>query len=118
MAYEILFLKALLYTIVIETICILLLFGLYYKKFYSFNLLLLIFAGIICSFATLPYLWFIFPYFVKQRVFYLISGELFVVIVESIMIFEILKIKYKHALIISLICNMASFGVGYFLKLT
>ena len=118
MIYHLLFLKSLIYTIVIEAVCLLLLFGLYFKKLYSFHLLLLIFTGIICSFATLPYLWFVFPNFIKQRTLFLITGELFVVLVESLMITGILRIKYKHAIMISLICNAISFLSGFLLNNT
>ncbi len=114
MTYHLLFLKSLVYTIVIETICLILLFRLYFKKLYSFHLLLLIFTGIICSFATLPYLWFVFPNFIKQRTLLLITGELFVVIIESLMIIGILRIKYKHAILISLICNAVSFFPDFY----
>lgn len=113
MNYEILFLKSLLYTISIESIVLFILFKTVYKTVNVSNWILL-FIGIITTFSTLPYVWFILPTIISNKLFYIITSELTAVIIESIIILVILKIKYKNAILISFICNAASFLIGLF----
>ncbi len=111
--YELLFLKALFYTIFIETICLFLVvrFFLGIKKIKIKNSLLF-FSGIFTSSVTLPYLWFIFPMF-RLSYFYLsLYGELWVFIMETIMYFFLLRIGMKKALLISFFCNVISYLIG------
>jgi len=111
MVYEIEFLKALLLTISIETAMLFLLVKVFFKNPDCSNWLLLL-TGTLASFATLPYLWFILPLFIKTRIYYIIIGELSVVLVESVIIKGVLKTVYKESLIISVLCNLASFLTG------
>lgn len=115
MDYEILFLKALLLTITIETIVLISLFKLFYKT-KAIKLWLLILTGIVTSFATLPYLWFIIPVFIKNRMNYMIISEVAAVVIESFIILGLLRICYKKAILVSTICNMSSFLVGLIIK--
>ncbi len=114
MLYETRFLMALALTITIETIAL----------FIAVRLLLktdkeqlpnskLLFVGIFTSAATLPYLWFILPAFLKDPIDYIIFGEIIVVVTETAIIYCILKTKIKQAAIISLICNTTSALAGY-----
>lgn len=112
MEYEFSFLKALLLTIVIETAV---LFALYYTVFKNekpANWLLLL-TGVVTTMATLPYLWFIIPLFVHSKLWYNLVCESSAVIVESVIIVGLLRVKYPKALIISLACNMVSYGIGW-----
>ncbi|PWB22854.1 hypothetical protein DCO46_16145 [Flavobacterium sp. HTF] len=105
------FLFALLITIFIETLVLFLFFKTRYKKLNISNKLLLI-TGLVTSFSTLPYVWFVFPTFIQSRIPYIIICESFAILVESFLIYKLLKIEYKKALFISIICNLISFSIG------
>jgi hypothetical protein len=111
MLYETEFLKALVQTILIETVVLFLLVKLVYKSLKIKNRLLVL-TGIVASFSTLPYVWFILPLFIQTRVYYILISEISVVLIEWLIIQGFLKISYKKALFISFICNMASFLIG------
>lgn len=105
------FLLALLVTIFIETLILFLLFKTRYKKLNITNRLLLI-TGFITSFSTLPYVWFVFPAFIASRFPYIAFSECFAIIIESAIIYKLLKVDYKKALLASVICNVISFLIG------
>lgn len=111
MAYEITFLKALLVTIFIETSVLFALFKLIYKAEKVSNWLLLL-TGILATFATLPYLWFILPFFIKTKLWYIITSEVSAILIESLFIMGLLRTNYPKALLVSAICNSASFLIG------
>jgi hypothetical protein len=71
----------------------------------------IIYNGIIVNVLTLPYLWFVFPFFIPSEC-YILIGEILVFLIESILLFKLLKIDFKHAIIISLIANIISYFVG------
>jgi len=85
---------------------------------------LLIFTGIFCSFATIPYLWFVLPFYFRRLPNYLnftvggISGlffavgEVSVTLIESIIIYFVLKLGYKKSLLVSFLCNAVSVIFG------
>lgn len=113
--YELKFLIALLDTVIIETIVMIFLVKKIYKKdMEHVSWERLIFAGVFCSFASLPYLWFIAPYFLRTKALLYSVGEIVVFLIESVMIFFVLRIKFTKALIISLSCNLASFLIGIY----
>ena len=116
MEYEIHFLEALLITIIIETSVLFLLFKVFYKQLKISNWLLLL-TGIIASFSTLPYLWFILPLFIKTKILYVSVSELSAILIESVIILGFLRINYAKAIIISVVCNMSSFLIGLIIKL-
>lgn len=105
------FLLAFLVTIFIETLILFLLFKTRYKKLNITNKLLLI-TGFITSFSTLPYVWFVFPAFITSRFPYIAFSECFAILIESVIIYKLLKIDYKKALLVSIICNVISFSIG------
>ena len=111
MEYELNFLKALLFTISIETAVLFVFFKLFYRSLKIKNWLLLL-TGILTSFSTLPYLWFILPLFIHKKLYYIIVSELSAIIVESFIILGLLRINYAKALIVSVACNMTSFLIG------
>jgi hypothetical protein len=113
MIYEHEFLISLAFTVFVETTVLFILAKLFFKKDAAeIKNSRLLFTGFLCSFATLPYLWFILPLLIKTRIDYILLGELFAVIVESLILFVMLRINYKKALTASLICNLASFLLG------
>lgn len=113
MIYEYKFLISLLFTIVIEIITLFIIIKLFLKKDKKeITNTLLLFTGFLCSFATLPYLWFIIPLLVKTRLPYVLIGEIFVILMESLIIFFMLKLDYKKSIVISFICNIVSLLLG------
>ena len=116
MLYEQYFLIHLLFTIIVET-CFLFfiirfLFKINNKKIKSS---LLLFAGFISSFLTLPYLWFVLPIFLKSFYSLAVVGEILVVIIEAIMYKFIIRLNLKKAFVVSIACNLASFLLGLLL---
>ncbi|KRB56809.1 hypothetical protein ASD98_08975 [Flavobacterium sp. Root186] len=105
------FLIALLFTIFIETLILFLLFKTKYKKLNITNKLLLI-TGFIASFSTLPYVWLVFPAFITSRFPYIAFSECFAILIESVIIYKLLKIDFKKALLASVVCNVISFSIG------
>jgi len=105
------FLKALLLTILIETIV---LFVFFKTKFRTLNVKnkLLLLTGFIASFSTLPYVWFVLPIFIQPTFLYVLISELSVTFIESFIICSILKVNYKKSIIISVACNLTSFLIG------
>ena len=114
MIYEYEFLFSLLLTIIVETLVLFFVVK-YFFKLKRISNSLLIFLGIFCSFATLPYLWFIFPLFLETRNIFILFGEFLVVLIESIIYYFVLKVGWKKAVVLSLVCNLASFLVGLFI---
>ena len=117
MNYDLLFLKSLFLTILIETIIMIIIFKLIVKnkKVETYRLVL---TGILMSFTTLPYLWFIFPNYFQQNLWYITICESFAVVVESVIIFAMLRIKYSFAFICSFACNAISFLIGLLIPWT
>lgn len=111
MSYEFIFLKALAATIFFETIVLILYVRLLLKN-KEISLLRLLGTGLFASFATLPYLWFVLPYFVEQQLPYTIIGESFAVIMETFIIGMLLNKKIGTSFLISLTCNAISFSIG------
>lgn len=108
------FLRALFFTILIETLVLFLLFKTKFKTFNISNKTLLL-TGFISTFATLPYLWFVLPIFIQSTIFYIIIGELSVVIIETLIISGIVKINLGKAFIASFVANLTSFLIGLLL---
>ncbi|MDR2037790.1 MAG: hypothetical protein LBQ60_07700 [Bacteroidales bacterium] len=69
-------------------------------------------TGFIASFATLPYLWFVLPNYIDQKIWYVVIGESFAVLMEAVIIGVILRVKLIHSFLCSIICNAASFLTG------
>ncbi len=110
------FLKALFLTVVIESACLFLLFrGVFRQDRRVLSDGLLLFAGIVPSALTLPYLWFVLPYFVHSQLSYVLGGEFSVMIVEAALFFVILRIGMKRSVLTSVLCNGVSFLLGLFL---
>lgn len=111
MDYELLFLKSLFLTVFIETV-VLFLFFRFVVKLGNTSIYRLITTGIIASMTTLPYLWFILPNFIDQRIWYVIVGESFAILVETLIIGVILRVNLLKSFLSSLTCNMISFLIG------
>jgi len=110
-AYEIDFLYALALTVAIEA-------GVIYALLYYFNrekigLRNILLGGVLPSFATLPYLWFIFPlFFTGNHALYLFVGEFSVTLIETFILYGVLQIAFRRALIFSIVANFCSYIFG------
>jgi hypothetical protein len=111
MDYELLFFQSLLLTVSIETVILCLFFRLVIKL-ENVNISRLVITGVIASLTTLPYLWFILPNYIDQRIWYVFIGESFAVIVETLIIGVILRVNFFKSFLGSLTCNMISFLTG------
>lgn len=116
MDYELLFLKSLVLTVIIEMSVIILYFRLILKN-NEVAISRLLFTGFIASFATIPYLWFILPGFIEEKIWYIIIGESFAVLVETLIIEAILRINFRKSFLCSLTCNIISFLTGLIINL-
>lgn len=77
----------------------------------------LLFAGFFASFATLPYVWYVSPGLLDwTRAVSLPYSEIFVFLVEALFYRMYLKISWKKALFVSLLCNSVSFALGPLLR--
>ncbi len=113
MHYELSFLRSLVLSIFIETLLLLIIIKNFFKKL-NIKTWIVILAGITATFATLPYLWFIIPLFIKTKIAYIIISESLAILLESFILFGMLRIKYRIALIFATICNLISFLIGTF----
>ena len=111
MTYELLFLKALSMTIAIETPVLIVFIRLIIRQ-KDVGITRLLITGFIASFATLPYLWFIFPNFIHPKMLYIIACESFAVLIESIIIYATLRTRIFISILASFVCNMISFLTG------
>lgn len=111
MDYELLFFKSLFLTVSIETVVLCLFFRLVFKL-ENTSIDRLIVTGIIASMTTLPYLWFILPNYVDQKIWYVLIGESFAVLIETLIIGVILRLNVIKSFLSSLTCNMISFITG------
>lgn len=110
LAYLSRFFKALVITEVIE-ISTLLLMVKFFLKDGKTNSFRIIFVGFVCSFATLPYLWFVLPPLIDMKRYVLVV-ELGAVLFEAVIISQFLSAKYSKSLLISFVCNSLSYFLG------
>ena len=110
MPYEIQFMYALVLTLITEILVTVVIF----KKFLTYKIQIsrVIIASAIVSILTLPYFWFVLPFFITDRVWFMLCGEMSIFIIEAWLLWFQLKISWKHAVIISLCANVVSIIVG------
>jgi len=107
--YEIQFLMALVSTVAVETLVLFLLVRLWFRiQSRVLSNALLLFAGLFCSAATLPYLWFVLPRFLKSYTLLAVVGELLILLVEAVFYYFVLKLGLRRSLLVSFVCNLAS----------
>ncbi len=71
-------------------------------------------AGVLGSCLTHPLLWFVWPSVVHDYGLYVISGELLVAIIESLIFYVAARpIRLRHAVITAFTANAVSVGLGY-----
>lgn len=69
-------------------------------------------AGYLASFATYPYVWYVWPAFLPDPDQALIAAELMVFIVEAFMLRAMLPLSLRQALLASFFCNMTTIVLG------
>ncbi len=115
--YEIRFLHALAVTVVTETVLL----------FVIVRFLLrtsdeavpwwhILACGVLCSGATLPYVWFVLPRFILSHSLFAFVAECFAVLAEIVIIRLVLSLPWRRSLLASLLCNLGSFGLGELIK--
>lgn len=113
--YEILFIKSLLFTILIELIVCLIFIRFIYKidckKITNTKFLL---SGL-ASMSTLPYIWFVFPIIISNHQIFIIISELFAFILEAIFYKFYFPLQWKKAFLLSFFANLISFTLGLFI---
>lgn len=103
------FLRTLLWTYCIEiSVMLFLIRGVFHEKI---SVRCIIFTGICTTGMTLPYLWFVLPDYLSG-VPYLVTGELLVVLIETVIMNQFLQLNLKKALVCSFLVNVASFLFG------
>ena len=111
MFYEQKFLFSLLLTLIIEIPIIVL----FVKKFYKHKQIpthKVIFIGAVASTLTLPYLWFVLPAYILDRLLYIAFSEILIIFVEAVIYNQFFKLKLSKALIMSLVANVISMAFG------
>lgn len=111
MEYETLFLRALAVTVALETAALLLLRP-WLLRGRPVPIRRLLAAGLLCSAATLPYLWFLLPAWIKDRQALMAAGEIGVVLAEAGMLAVLLPVGAGRAFALSFSANLVSFLLG------
>jgi hypothetical protein len=111
--YITLFLRALVFTVGIETVVLILFFFLRRSRVQFPGMLARVcVAGVVASSVTLPFVWFVFPLIIEHRSAFLVAAELFAFLAEIPMIRSIVKTTLPEAAVASLAANGASFMAG------
>ena len=110
------FLTSLGFTVIVETIVLFILLMLALRR-RDIPPLRIALAGFFASFSTVPYVWFVFP-FIRDwsRDTSFLLSEPFVFIVEAVFYRLFLKLDWRIAFAASLVCNLASYLLGPFLR--
>jgi len=107
-----LFLYALVLTIIIEAGALIILREVNFLKLEKIKLNKILFVWFFASFSTLPYLWFIWSYFLWDNYLLLtIVWEFLVVSIEAIIFYFVLELKYYKAFLLSFIVNFVSWFI-------
>lgn len=112
MTYELMFLRALAVTVAVETVALWAVTRLPWPVATRPSFFRLAAGGFFCSFATLPYLWFVLPAWIKGYYPLMAVGELGVTLMEGLILAAVLPTRPGKGLVISLFCNLISFLFG------
>lgn len=116
------FITSLSFTIITETLvllAIILILSKYKIIKEKISLGTQIFAGFLASFATIPYVWYIFPNLFSQtmtRAQTLNLSEPFVFLVEVFVYRFVLRLGWRWCFLISFAANVASYVIGPILR--
>jgi hypothetical protein len=104
------------FTIFVETTVLFFMLTYVYKERFL-RVSQILFAGVFASFSTIPYVWFIFPRItVWPYNTALMFSETFVWLVEAFLYNRILRLSPLQALVVSAVCNFASWYLTFLLR--
>ena len=104
------------FTMIIETLVLFLVIRLIAKD-WTIPAWRIVVAGLFASFATIPYVWYVFPTVMDwPRNTSLLWSEPFIFLIEVCIYRFALGIRWRHAFFASLVCNLASYLIGPFLR--
>jgi hypothetical protein len=70
------------------------------------------------SFSTIPYVWYVFPILIYWSFkLSLILSEVFALLVEAVFYRFYFDVKFRYSLLISFVCNLSSWGLGYLFEI-
>ncbi len=104
------FLTSLGFTCFVETAILFFLLTFVFRK-YRLSPWQILFAGVFASFATIGYVWFVFPAFMPRSQSLWIS-EPTIFLIEALFYRLFLKVSWRDALILSFAANVASYFLG------
>lgn len=113
MIYETRFLVSLILSLIIEVPLAVVIIK-YIIKPRGVPLNKIIFVSALATILTLPYLWFVMPPYFDAR-YYILTGEIIVILVEALIFIRLLEIKFHHALSVSFFANLISYYIGIYL---
>lgn len=107
------FLTSLAFTCTVETLVLIVFVRLYLRR--TTPISTLIFSGLFASFATITYVWYVFPVMVPKSVMpSVFLSEPFAFVVEAIFYRFVLRLSWAEALAASFLANTVSYlgGIG------
>lgn len=109
-----LFLKVWVITVALETLTLFAVAFLWLREERRrWSVGLLLFCGIACSSATLPYLNLVLPLYIRSSyALFHIVGETLVILAETVFYRFVLQLNWPRALALSAVCNAVSATVG------
>lgn len=114
--YTLAFLVSAAYSIVIETGTIAVILRALFK-YSRIPLRDIIIAGTTATLITIPYVWYVFPILLyRSSTAALITGELFAIMVETLIYWYVFRISLRHAFMLSLSANALSYFSGQLLR--
>ena len=110
------FISSLVFTSLVETAVSFLMIRFVFRN-KELPLKSIILTGVFASFATIPYVWFVFPYIRKwPRQTSLYFSDPFAFLVETIFYRAFLKTGWGQSLLLSLAANLTSYFLGPLLR--
>jgi hypothetical protein len=110
------FITSLGFSIIVETIVVIALIR-YVLRNKEIPLRRIWVVGLLVTFATIPYVWFVFPYARdwprSEAVMY---AEVFIAVVEAIIYRYLLPVGWKAAFMLSILSNLSSYLLGPWLR--
>ncbi len=110
------FLTSFGFSIIVETIVLLLILKVL-TRHNELSWRRIIIAGVFATFATIPYVWFVFPNLLEwPKNTALLYSEVFVIVVEALFFRLYLKTSWSISFSASIFCNLSSYLLGPFLR--
>lgn len=108
-----LFLAYLFLTIIMETPVLFLMVRRAFKLAkVDVSTLRIIATSCLATLTTYPYLWYVFPALIPSYSIALVIAEIFVILIESLVIFGIMRLQYLQSFAASFACNLTTIVLG------